>query len=208
MAIWGVSGSSAGGWGREVLVISCRQRIWLFEFQVSRFPRCQPHPQYAISRRSSGNPIPLSPSGSRTTAGSSPAVRPGSAEDVVRIQAWADQTLSPNPAAATPSTQASPAPLSAERQVKIAIGLEKLESQKLLNQAKRGELHSTAECQQRLARVFTEMRMSLIGFADSLPLDPDSKDIVRGGLIGLCKRFAGEANPPPVHAPASSEPRR
>lgn len=127
--------------------------------------------------------------------------------DVAQVQAWASRTHGPNAPATPPlaaSRQTTPRPTNAdpvadltpERQAKLALSLEKLETAKLANQLRRGEVHSIQECQSRRVRQVLELRNELLSIADTvgqqLGLDTDQREILRGHLLGLCRKFAGQ----------------
>jgi hypothetical protein len=124
---------------------------------------------------------------------------PWDAALVPQIQSWAARTLAANPAAPeiSPSPASRPAaPLAPDRQVKLALALEKLEAQKFTNQLRRGEFHSIADCQQHRVRQILETRTRLLSMVESLPFDADQKQIVRGRLLEILAFFAGDGPAP------------
>lgn len=132
---------------------------------------------------------------------------------VAQIRAWAARTLAPNPGAA--DAHAAPArtgtdiaSLSPERQAKLALSLAKVERATFENQARKGEWHRVDDCRQRRVRQITDLRVQLLDLADALPFSPDDKEIVRGRVLELCRRFAGVSTAPPPAAPKSPAKRR
>ncbi|HEX4793714.1 MAG TPA: hypothetical protein VH370_07985 [Humisphaera sp.] len=120
-----------------------------------------------------------------------------------KILAWATSTLAPNPAAEAPTPHSTE--LTPERQLKVAIGFEKLQALKSANEARRGEVHSVAECHRQQLRRITETRDRFILLPDTLPCDNDLKEIIRARIIELLRWLAGDL---PIPAWANPELRK
>lgn len=134
--------------------------------------------------------------------------------DVEKVKAWASRTHGPNAPDPNPPFAASRASdpvadLTPERQAKLALSLEKLEGIKIANQLKRSELHSIQECQARRVKQVIELRNELLAIADvagnQLGLDSDQREILRGHLLALCRKFANQDPSPPPVTKASSK---
>jgi hypothetical protein len=127
---------------------------------------------------------------------------PWNAPIVAQINSWASRTLSENraaePPAAAQSTAVDPvSSLTPERQAKLALSLERLETQKLTNELRRGNLHSFDDCRNRRIRQVTELRDALLSIPDALPLRSDQKEMIRGRIIETLTRFANQDPAPP-----------
>lgn len=140
--------------------------------------------------------------------------------DVAKVKAWAAKTHGLNapeankePVEADSAEEDGPkirkgdiADLTAERAAKLELTKEKLESVKITNQLKRGQLHSIDDCRQRRVKQVIFFRDKLVAVADvvgnQLGLDSEQREILRGHMLGLCREFAGQdpAPPPSVKA--------
>lgn len=121
--------------------------------------------------------------------------------DPAKVKAWAAEAHADKAPDPGEDPDASYLPATPERQAKLALALEKLETAKLMNQFRRGELHSTADCRERRVRQVQELKHHLLGMADELAPRLELTDQQRAGInehiIKLLRYFAGQDPIPP-----------
>ncbi len=117
---------------------------------------------------------------------------PWDAATIALIRAWRSRTLADAPAGAlpTPGGSQSLEDLGPEKRARVALTVERVKSAQVDRSIKEGKFHSADDCRQRRVRQIADLKASLLGLADSLPFDPESKEIVRGRLLELVQRFA------------------
>lgn len=132
----------------------------------------------------------------RWTFGQGPTWR---ASDVSAIKDWAARELAeaPSPGGNGGATGEAdgggggdPAKLSLKTKADVQLKISRNKLLVLEYEARAGKVHPVDQCRRDRLRAIQEVRQGLVILADSLPVDADTKTIVRGRCLELLRRFA------------------
>ena len=131
---------------------------------------------------------------------------PWKASAVAAIRDWIRRELAEPAGGEEGESSADSAKLSIKTKADVQL---KLTRNKLLVhqfEVLTGKVHPVDQCQRDRLRAIQEVRQGLLNLPDSLPVDADTKTIVKGRVVELLRRFAAGLGSPDAAAKPSAVP--